>query len=34
MSVYRQSTLIEILGDIIATVDGAVELTRAEIFAD
>ena len=34
MSVYRQSTLIEILGDIIATGDGAVELSRAEIFAE
>jgi len=34
MSVYRQWTLIEIQGDIIATADGAVELSRAEIFAE
>jgi Uma2 family endonuclease len=34
MSVYRAPTLVEIQGDIIATADGTVELTRAEIFAE
>jgi len=34
MSVYRQSTLIEIQDEVIATADGAVELSRAEIFAE
>jgi Uma2 family endonuclease len=34
MSAYRGSALIEIEGETIATVDGAVELTRAEIFAE
>ena len=34
MSVYRALTLLEIESDLIATADGSVALTRAEIFAD
>jgi hypothetical protein len=34
MWVYRPPTLVEIAGDLIATADGAVELSRGEIFAE
>ena len=34
MCAYRPSTLVEIEGEIISTADGAVELSRAEIFAE
>jgi Uma2 family endonuclease len=34
LSVYRQSTLVEVEGEILSTGDGAVELTREEIFAE
>jgi Uma2 family endonuclease len=34
MSTYRPPALVEIEGDTIATADGTVELSRAEIFAE
>jgi Uma2 family endonuclease len=34
MSVYRPPALVEITGDTIATEDGSIELSRAEIFAE
>lgn len=34
LSVYRPPTLVEIEGSVLSTVDGAVELTRDEIFAE
>lgn len=34
MSVYRRPTLDEIEGEVISTADGAVELSRGEIFAE
>jgi Uma2 family endonuclease len=34
MSVYRPPALVEIVGEVISTADGSVELSRAEIFAE
>jgi Uma2 family endonuclease len=34
MSVYRTPALVEIEGEIISTLDGSIELSRAEIFAE
>jgi hypothetical protein len=32
--VYSGAALVEIEGEVIATADGAVELSRSEIFAE